>query len=361
MKVLVYLPIDTIVKAWAKRLEADGHEVETTFTFSVFRRRVRWADWTLVNATKHDAPRYIWKLLLSLLWARLLGRRVALFVSIDLVDLCDRPLLRAIVWTINWIIYRCATLVILLATREHIARRYRLAAQRLLLIRNCPERAMFAQPEVGRAGNLSTGRSLTFLYHGELLWWHGLERFLPIYEEIRKRRPARLIATGNFYPTVFRVFGLAASRREAQIKRQLTSLLKRDDVEYLGRVPIEQLRQKMAEADFHVSLLNDEDTQARTELRTCLLEAMAAGMACLHTQTPALSPDIFRDGENTVLLDPRDPTACAEKIIYLADSPDRLEAIGRNAARTVAEHFDMQTGYAKALARFQSAVCAGDR
>jgi len=353
MKVLVYLPMDTIVRTWARRLEADGHEVETTFTFSIFLKRIRWSDWALVNATKNDAPPYIWKLLLSLIWARLLGRRVALFISIDLVDLCDRPLLRAILWAINWTMFHCPTLVVLLATREHIARRYRLPRQRLLLVYNCPDREVFAPAKpVGQVANLSysSDKPLTFFYHGELLWWHGLERFLPLYEEIKKRRPARLVVTGNFYPTVFRIFGMVTSRREAAVKSQLSALLKRDDVEYLGRISIEQLRQAMADADFHVSLLNSENTQARTELRTCLLEAMAVGMVCLHAPTPALAPDIFRDGENIVFVDPNDPVAGAKKILSLAASPERLAAIGRNAIQTIAEHFDMDEEYAKAVA-----------
>lgn len=351
MKVLVYLPIDTIVRTWARRLEADGHDVRTTFTFSVFCKQVRWADWTLVNATKNDAPRYIWKLLLSLLWGRLLGRRIALFISIDLVDLCDRPLLRAILWAINWITFRCPTIVVLLATRRHIAQRYRLPERKLLFVYNCPDRAIFAPTQTrGRVADLPH-KPLTFLYHGEMLWWHGLECFLPIYEGIKRRRAARLIVTGNFYPTVFRIFGIVASGREIAVKHQLAALLDRDDLHYLGRIPIEQLRQTMAEADFHVSLLNDEDIQARTELRTCLLEAMASGMVCLHAATPALSPDIFRDGENIVFLNPREPAACANRILGLADSPDRLEAIRRNALHTVAKHFDMEVEYRKFLAR----------
>ena len=348
MKVLVFLPIDTIVKTWARRFEADGHEVVSTFTFSVFLREVRRADWTLVNLTKHDHPRYLLKLWLGLLLAWLLRRRTALFISIDPVDLCDRPVLRGILWAVNRLVFRCATVVFLLATREHVARRYRFAERRVHRLFNCPDRTVFAPMQARQVANLP--HPLTFLYHGELLWWHGLERFVPIYEEVRKRRPARLVVAGNFYPSTFRVFGLAASRREVARKRQLAALLQRDDVEVRGRVSVEELRRLMAEAHFHVSLLNDEEVQARTELRTCLLEAMAAGMACLHARTPALSPAIFRDEENIVFVDPRDPPAAAEKILRLADSPGRLEAIRRNAVRTVAEHFDLDRQYAEAVA-----------
>jgi len=349
MKVLVYLPIDAIVKTWARRLEGDGHQVEITHTFSVFLKRLGWADWTLANATKNDAPRYWWKLLLSLLWARFKRRRVALFISIDPVDLCDRPLLRALLWAANRIAFRCPTLVVLLATRKHIARRYSLPERKVLAVYNCPDRETFVPGRTEKARD--SDRPLTFLYHGELLWWHGLERFAPIYEEVRKHRKARLVVTGNFYPTVFRVFGLTASRREARVKRELAALLERDDVEYRGRVPLDELRRLMAEADFHVSLLNDRDLMATTELRTCLLEAMAAGMACLHAPTPALDPAIFRDRENIVLVDPNDPAGSAEKILSVAESPGTLEAIGRNAAHTVAEHFEMASQYKKALDR----------
>jgi glycosyltransferase involved in cell wall biosynthesis len=108
----------------------------------------------------------------------------------------------------------------------------------------------------------------------------------------------------------------------------------------------------METSDFHVSLLNDEELQGQTELRTCLLEAMAMGMVCLHVPTQALSPDVFRDGENILFVDPRDPAAAAERIIALADSPDRWGAVADNARRTIESHFDMRTEYRKVLERF---------
>lgn len=351
MRILVFLPIDTVFKTWARRLEADGHEVEATHAFSVFRKRVCRADWTLVNSAKFDSPKYVWKILLSVLYARLRGRRVAVFMSIDTVDLCDRPVLRAWLWCMNRCVLRSASLVILLSTRAHILRRYGIFDKKVLYVDNCPDREAFAP--VRRIPN--PDRPVTFFYHGELLWWHGLERFLPIYEAIRKRRPARLIVAGNFYPTVFRVFGFAASRREVAVKRQLAALLERGDVDYRGRADLAGLRRIMAETDFHVTLLSDEGVQARTELRTCLLEAMAAGLVCLHTPTPGLVLGIFRDGENVVTLDPRDPAFSARKILALADAPDLLESIRRNAVRTIEAHFDLEAQYRRLAASLNEA------
>ncbi len=350
MRILLFMPIDAIVKAWARRMALDGHEVETTHTFSVFLRRVRRADWTLVNVSKDDRPTYLWKLLLGMLWARLLRRRTALFLSMDAVDLCDRPVLRAVLQAMNWIAFHCATTVFLLAGRAHIAQRYALAAGRVNSVWNCPDPAAgWETVERATGGATDAAKPLVFLYHGELLWWHGLERFVPILEAINRRRPARLIVTGNFYPSLFRVFGCTASRREREVKRHLAAMLRHEKVDYRARVPLEQLRRSMAEADFHVSLLDNESLQGRTELRTGLLEAMAAGMACLHAPTPALVPDIFRDGENLVLLDPADSEACVQKILALADSPEQLAAIRRNAAQTIAAHFNMEQHYKKAI------------
>jgi len=343
MRLLAYMPQDTIAQALARQFADDGHEVETTHTFSVFLRRAAWADWTILNATKFDSPKYLWKILASALWARLRGRRLAIFMTIDLLDLTDRPFLRPVVWAINFLTLHAARVVILLAGRQHIVRRYRLPERKALLVYNCPDRRLFHPLEHRH----DPRRPLTFLYHGELLWWHGLERFLPVLDAIRRRRPARLVVCGRFYPTVFRLLGVAAGRREVEVKRQLAALLERPDVEYRGRVPLEILQHLMAEADFHISLLNNDDEQARTELRTGLLEAMLAGMACLHAPTPGLVPGLFRDGENILLIDPRDPVAAADKILALADAPDRLDALRREAVRTVEEHFRLEDQYRK--------------
>lgn len=67
-----------------------------------------------------------------------------------------------------------------------------------------------------------------------------------------------------------------------------------------------------------------------------LVEAMAAGRAIVATRTGAI-PEIVKDGETAVLVEPRDPAALADAIAKLLDAPaerSRLGIEGRRRATT---------------------------
>jgi glycosyltransferase involved in cell wall biosynthesis len=345
MQALFFLPVDRIVYTWAEKMRNDGWRVETLYAFGAFLKRSRSADFIVLNYTKTDAPRYIPKIFLSLLYARLVRTPVYLFMSIDPVDLCDRWPLRAMLYAINFVLVRLPVCLMVIRSRTHIPRRYRLTMRNVHYVLSCPERQQWATPLEVRRPSPSTG--IRFFYHGELLWWHGLERFAPILDEVQRHIPASLTVVGTLHPTHFKLLGVAASRKELRIKQQLRTFLARRDVTWLGRVDSDRLRELMAEADFHVTQLNASDTQGDTELRTCLLEAMAAGMICLHVSNSAIQSPEFRDGHNLVIIDPMNPKQAAEKILEIYSSPELRQRISENARRTVEEHFDIAADYAR--------------
>jgi glycosyltransferase involved in cell wall biosynthesis len=61
-----------------------------------------------------------------------------------------------------------------------------------------------------------------------------------------------------------------------------------------------------------------------------LLEAMAAGRPIVATKTGAI-PEIIRDGENGLLVDPGDSDQIRDAVLYLLDHPKKAEAMGRKA------------------------------
>jgi len=95
MQALFFLPTDRVAHSWAEKMREEGWSIEKLHAFGAFVKQSRTADFIILNYSKTDAPRYIPKIFLSVLYARLVRTPVYLFMSIDPVDLCDRWVLRA--------------------------------------------------------------------------------------------------------------------------------------------------------------------------------------------------------------------------------------------------------------------------
>ncbi len=76
-------------------------------------------------------------------------------------------------------------------------------------------------------------------------------------------------------------------------------------------------------------------------LGIALIEAMAAGCACVTTNTGPL-PEVVTDGANGLLVPPADPSALAAAINALLDDPARRAALGGAARRSALERFQPQ-------------------
>lgn len=69
------------------------------------------------------------------------------------------------------------------------------------------------------------------------------------------------------------------------------------------------------------------------------LESLAAGTPVVASRTGGL-PEIVRNGENGILVPPRDPSKLAQAIIELAKSKSKRERLGTNGRHMVQQEFD---------------------
>ena len=67
-------------------------------------------------------------------------------------------------------------------------------------------------------------------------------------------------------------------------------------------------------------------------LPNSLLEAMAAGLACVASRIPP-TEEVSENGRSAVLVEPGDSSALAEAVAGLLDDPDTRRALGSAAAR----------------------------
>jgi hypothetical protein len=225
-----------------------------------------------------------------------------------------------------------------------MVQRYRLNEEAVGYIENYPPAESPALVPASSWAQLLEQR-FVFLYHGNILWYHGFLTFVRIFEHIRRRRPEALVfVVGPVKSTLFNML----FSRERQILNDISQLRRRpwqeSGIFFTGQwVPKSILRQLALSSQVHISQLDNESTLGDTELRTCLLEAMQWGMACLHCRSSAiLEHPCFIDGKNILLIDPHDVEGSAQKILQYMDNPARLKQIGLRARDTIAGEFSFE-------------------
>lgn len=104
-----------------------------------------------------------------------------------------------------------------------------------------------------------------------------------------------------------------------------------------GRVvftgPVEDVTDHLRAADVFVF------PSEREALGLSLLEAAACGLACVAARTGGIV-DAIRDGQEGLLVEPRDAPALAERLRRLLSDPALRAALGRRARQTVQSRFD---------------------
>lgn len=88
-----------------------------------------------------------------------------------------------------------------------------------------------------------------------------------------------------------------------------------------------------------------------------MIEAMATGLPVVVTPVGGI-PDVIVDGENGILVPPRDAARLRAALAGLLDSPERRAALGAAARETARERFGVERG-ARDLAGVVNAVIAG--
>jgi len=347
IRVVVQQPVDAVAKNYAHRLGKDpAFSVVITDSFRTFRRHLRTAGVAMINTTKFDDPKYSFRLLSSLIAARLYGVPVINIFTTDIYDLCDRGIFKPLLFIINFLITRLSARVLVLQSRAHIAKRYGIPEKKVGYIQNYVDIAAWDIPphELKEAWGEELPEVRIF-YHGELLWWHGLERAEAIMEELSKRCRPRLTVAGNLYPSVLNVMGLKLSRREEAIKQHLKRFLAHDYVDWKGKVTPDVLKTLMQESHFHLTQLTADSVVSETEIRTCLLEALAAGMPCIHVRTPALDQFPFEDLVNIIYVEPESPKEAADKVWAVFTNPEKYKSLSLNARKLATELFNLERWY----------------
>jgi len=155
---------------------------------------------------------------------------------------------------------------------------------------------------------------------GRLEYWKRQDRVI--------RALPRIIA--EFPNTKYTLIG------EGPIRNNLESLARElgilDHIWFVGAVPNESLSTYLNVADIYCQV-ND-----LSNLSTTLMEALAAGCACI-TRDVGATTDIIDAGKNAVMLSPGEQEDIAEAVLYLLRNEDERHMLGQRAYQDAMRRF----------------------
>lgn len=124
-----------------------------------------------------------------------------------------------------------------------------------------------------------------------------------------------------------------------------------DHVDFRGALAQESVLELYREADLFVLASRVADSGDRDGLPNVLMEAQSQGLACIATDTAAIT-ELIVDRETGRLVPPDHPQALADAIVELCGDPALRAQFGAAGERRVRQQFGMDAGLAVLAERF---------
>lgn len=162
------------------------------------------------------------------------------------------------------------------------------------------------------------------------------------WTRLAERRPDTALAfIGATRSTYYDVNVELADR----IKQQVRQLGAGDRVTFVEKTEI--VEQYYRAADVFVL------PSTREGLPVALLEAMASALPCIVSRLPGITDQVIHDGDNGLLVEPRDAAALELALRSVLDDPARAKAIGARARATVEQRYSIATIAPQYLATYR--------
>jgi colanic acid/amylovoran biosynthesis glycosyltransferase len=115
----------------------------------------------------------------------------------------------------------------------------------------------------------------------------------------------------------------------------------KDQVEFLGRVSNDELRELLERATLFVLPAIAAADGDMDGIPMALMEAMAVGVPCLSTRLSGI-PELIEDGISGFLVEPSNPGALADRLQQILVEAASLHRVAGNARRKVLAEFDVE-------------------
>jgi len=132
-----------------------------------------------------------------------------------------------------------------------------------------------------------------------------------------------------------------------KLKRKIKKMGLQNRFTFLGQIEKDQMIKLYQNATLFIL------PSYREGLPTVLLEAMSCGLPVIATDVRG-NRDLISNGENGLLVPPKDPKKMAETIITLLEDEKLMERLGKNARKTIIEKYTWNDIFDKFLKYYKS-------
>ncbi len=139
------------------------------------------------------------------------------------------------------------------------------------------------------------------------------------------------------------------------LKAQADALGLSGRITWRGAQPREEVIAACRAADLFVLPSKLAKTGDRDGLPNVLMEAQSMGLCCLSTSVSAI-PELIRDGETGVLVEPGNPADLAKALAELIQNPEQRRSLGLAAAQLVRSAFSTDPGLDRLAEKFRKVL-----
>lgn len=162
------------------------------------------------------------------------------------------------------------------------------------------------------------------VYSGGIDLSYGIREMVEAMELVQRKLNAHLILAGNFSPE--------------SLKRKVQNLYGWKNVEYKGFLSRKKLTRILRTVKAGLVLRHPE-LRIQVTYPTKLFEYMSASIPVIVSDFP-LWREIVEDAGCGLLVNPLDPHAIADSIVYLLEHPEEAETMGRRGRKAVEERYN---------------------
>lgn len=204
-------------------------------------------------------------------------------------------------------------------------RLYGIPADRFHLIPTGSDSRLFAPPVDYLSRAARQQPVFRVVYHGLYIPLHGTRWIIEAAHRLRGHADIQFTFIGD---------GHARPETEA-----LAGALDLPNVEFVGRVPREALRQRLVDADVMLGVFGAQ-LQGQVSVPNKIYEGLAMGKPVITGRTPAAA-DEFIDGAHVLFTPVADPVALADGLLTLRANPSLRAALAYGGHKVFLERFDM--------------------